>query len=355
MFLGFIGISTTISVLTFSDSIVTFLGGEGEVFHYTKDYLNTVILFATCFMCGYAMEVYIRLDGNPVFPMISVISGGLTNTILDYIFVAKFGWGIKGAALATGLSQLTTFTILLTYILRKSKRLEFIKIDKIFKRIVQIIHIGTSEFLAEVSTGLSIYVFNLAILKHIGDEGVSAFGIISYVSTFVTMAMIGFNQGLQPIVSLNLGMKKYDEIKKILKIAIVIVVITSVGFYSFININLNRIVTSFITEVDTIELTKNAMRIYSISYLLSGLNIVSAGYFTSVKKIKRAISITTLRGIIFVVLFINILPDIIGEKGIWGTVVLAESVTLIISLIFLFKTRIGDEEDEENKCNERVG
>lgn len=330
-------------VLLFSDSIVEFLGGTDELFLYTKEYLTTIIIFSVCFMCGYAMEVYIRIDGNPTFPMISVISGGILNVILDYLFIAVLKMGIRGAAIATGLAQITMSIILLTYILKRAKKLKFIRIDNFFRRVFKIIYTGLSEFLAEVSTGISIYVFNIAILKEIGDIGVSAFGIISYITTFVTMAMIGFNQGLQPIVSINLGKKNYKNIKKVFKIALGTVVITSLLFYAIINIFTLDIIEAFIRERLAIELTKKSLRLYSIAYIISGINILIAGYFTSINKVKQASTITALRGIILIIILINILPRFLGDVGLWLTVPIAEVLTLIISLFFLKRFNIGDE------------
>nr|WP_307775666.1 MATE family efflux transporter [uncultured Cetobacterium sp.] len=277
------------------------------------------------------------------------------NVIMDYILIVIFSLGIKGAAFATGISQITTSSILLIYILKKSKKIKFIKIDNIIKNSLKIIYTGISEFLAEVSTGISIYLFNISILKFMGSNGVTAFGIISYITTFVTMAMIGFNQGLQPIVSFNLGKKDFVSIKKIFRIAILIVLITGFLFYSVINIFSENIIHSFIEDENVVLLTKSALFLYSLSYLISGLNIVSAGYFTAIKKVKQATIITALRGIILIFVFLYILPKIFGEVGLWLTVPSAELLTLILALIFLYKFRVGENYgNKKNKCDERI-
>lgn len=330
---------TSCVVLLFSKNIVLFLGGTGELYSYTKEYLDTIILFSIFFMSGYAMEVYIRLDGNPTFPMISVITGGVMNVIMDYILIVVFPYGIKGAAFATGLSQITTSSILLIYILTRSRNLKFVKINNFLKKIGRIIYIGFSEFLAEVSTGISIFLFNMNILHILGDNGVSAFSIISYITTFVTMAMIGFNQGLQPIVSYNLGKKNFENIRKVFKIALATVILFGIIFYGIVNIFTENIVKSFVNDQNTINLTIKSIKIYSIAYIVSGINIVCAGYFTSIKKVKQATFITALRGIILIFIFISILPKFWGETGLWLTVPIAELVTLIISVYFISKLK----------------
>ena len=186
----------SIFVTIFIEPVIHFLGGEGVLFPYVKDYMSVVILFCICYMVGYALEIYIKVDGNPVYPAICVMTGGITNVFLDYLFVVVYPYGIKGAAFATGMSQLTSTSMLLFYILFKTKKIKFVKIKYSFKELLRISKIGFAEFLAEVSTGIAIFIFNLVILKELGEKGVSAFGIIGYISSFVVMTMIGFSQGI---------------------------------------------------------------------------------------------------------------------------------------------------------------
>ncbi|WP_297487320.1 MATE family efflux transporter, partial [uncultured Cetobacterium sp.] len=162
------------------------------------------------------------------------------------------------------------------------------------------------------------------------------------------------NQGLQPIVSLNLGRKDYKKIRKVFKIAIITVIISSLLFYLVINIFTIDIIKAFINEKVAINLTKRSMKIYSLSYLLSGINILIAGYFTSINKAKQASIITALRGIILIIVLIYILPLVFGELGLWLTVPISETITLIISLIFLKRFKVGEENNEKNKRYERI-
>lgn len=206
--LAVFGVLLSILITIFIEPVIHFLGGEGVLFLYVKDYMSIIILFCVCYMVGYALEIYIKVDGNPVYPAICVLMGGIMNIVLDYLLVAVFPYGIKGAAFATGISQLTTTSMLFYYILFKTKRVKFTKIKYSFLELIKISKVGFAEFLAEVSTGIAIFVFNLVILKSLGEKGVSAFGVIGYISSFVVMTMIGFSQGIQPIVSFNLGAKK---------------------------------------------------------------------------------------------------------------------------------------------------
>lgn len=319
------------------EPVINFLGGGGNLYPYVKDYLSIIILFCVCYMTGYALEIYIKVDGNPVYPTLCVITGGVVNILLDYIFVVIFHWGIKGAALATGLSQVTTTSLLFYYIFFRTKRIKFIKIKYSLLNLLKIMKVGFAEFLAEVSTGISIFVFNLVILKNLGEKGVSAFGIIGYISSFITMTMIGFNQGVQPILSFNLGAKEHKKIFEIIKNSFFILGVLGVFFYTLINIFSANIVSIFLNDIEDINLTKKALTTYSFAYLICGFNIFSAGYFTAVDMVKISTIITMLRGILLLVLFILILPIFLGTTGIWITMFVTEGITLIFSYIFMKK------------------
>lgn len=319
------------------EPVINFLGGGGNLYPYVKDYLSVIILFCVCYMTGYALEIYIKVDGNPVYPTLCVIIGGVVNILLDYIFVVIFHWGIKGAAFATGLSQVTTTSLLFYYIFFRTKRIKFVKIKYSLLNLLKIMKVGFAEFLAEVSTGISIFVFNLVILKNLGEKGVSAFGIIGYISSFITMTMIGFNQGVQPILSFNLGAKEHKKIFEIIKNSFFILGVLGVFFYTLINIFSANIVSIFLNDVKDINLTKKALTTYSFAYLICGFNIFSAGYFTAVDMVKISTIITMLRGILLLVLFILILPIFLGTTGIWITMFVTEEITLIFSYIFMKK------------------
>ena len=299
--------------------------------------MSVVILFCTCYMVGYALEIYIKVDGNPVYPAICVMTGGLINIVLDYLFVVVYPYGIKGAAFATGMSQLTSTSMLLFYILFKTKKIKFVKLKFSFKELLKISKVGFAEFLAEVSTGIAIFVFNIIILRELGEKGVSAFGIIGYISSFVVMTMIGFSQGIQPIVSFNLGAKKYANVIKTLKISLLMIIATGVVFYGSINFFSNKIISTFLNDTETFKMTKYALAAYSFAYIITGLNIVTAGYFTAVKKVKISTIITILRGVVLIIVFLEILPKIFGTTGIWWSVPAAELVTLASSIYFIKK------------------
>lgn len=339
-----LGILISVIISLNLEKIIIFLGGGGAIYPYAHDYLSVVILFCICYMTGYGLETYIKVDGKPSYPTICVISGGVINLVLDYIFVVKMNTGIKGAALATGLSQLTTTTLLFGYVFFRARLIKFVKIKFSLKIVFWIIRKflkkGFAEFLAEISMGLSLFIFNIIILRKIGDSGVSAFTIIGYVTSFITMTMIGFNQGIQPLLSFNFGATNHIRIKKILRISLMILLFTQIFFFILVNLLNHQIVEVFLNDRDTIIKTEHALRLYSISYLISGFNLFTAGYFTAINRVQISTLITLLRGILLLVVFLYTLPEFLGANGIWLSVFATEFVTLFVSWYYLKKCKI---------------
>ena len=291
-------------------------------------------------MSGYAFEIYIKIDGKPSYPTICVLVGGITNLILDYLFVVVFHYGVTGAAIATGISQVTCCSMLLFYIVFKAKKIKFKKSFRFdFDRIIKIFKTGFSEFLTEISSGILILIYNLVILKRIGVIGVSIFGTISYISSFITMTMIGFSQGIQPIISYNLGKKHYKNLRDILKISITSLGILGIVCFILITSSAEYIGRIFFKEKDMILRVKDVLRVYSLSYLLIGINIFISAYFTALKRVTYSAFITFPRGILFNSILLLILPTIFGNRSIWFVTFLSEVLSVFICLFLLKKLK----------------
>lgn len=338
----FLALFISVIILSNLEKIINVLGAASSeaVYPYVKDYLSSIILFSIFYMSGYAFEIYIKVDGKPSYPLVCVLVGGFFNILLDYILVALLGYGVKGAAIATGVSQLSTCSLLFFYLKYKSKFVKFVKIEiEDFKKIFLIFKLGFSEFITEISTGLLILMYNLVILAKIGISAVSIFGLISYITSFIVMTMIGFSQGLQPIISYNLGKKNYYNLKLILKISIFILIILGILFFALINYFSDDIAKIFFKEKILIAKVGARLHLYSLYYLILGINIFIASYFTAIKKILYSALITFPRGILLNALFLTLLPKYWGENGIWLSPFFTELVTLFISFFLLIKIK----------------
>ncbi|MGL4307452.1 MAG: MATE family efflux transporter [Cetobacterium sp.] len=327
--------------IIFSKEVVNILGANSIIENDSMTYLYYLSFFVVFYLLGYGLEIFVRVDGNPTYSMICILIGAVVNILLDYILIAKLQMGIAGAALATGTAQMSTVLPLIYYLKYKRKKLKF-KIHRIdYKLSWNILFNGSSEFLTEIATGIVIMAFNIHIMSTIGNEGVSAFGIIGYISTLVTMTMIGFAQGIQPIISYNYGAEYFNRIKEILKISLGTVLILGAVFYIGVNVFSENIVHIFVRDNEKlISITKEAIKFYSFTYIIMGINIIVGAYFTAVEDALTSSILSILRGIIFINILLYILPNIFENKGIWISAPLNETITLVISMMILFTTGI---------------
>lgn len=328
----------------FPKQIVKILGANEVVAGKAETYLFIISFFTLFYLLSYGFEIFIRIEGNPAYSMVCNFAGALINIFLDYVFIVHFHWGIKGAALATGMAQFGTAFSLGLYLFFKAKKLKFSFTKFDFKAIGSLCFNGSSEFLTEIATGIVIMAFNINIMRMIGEKGVSAFGIIGYISTLVTMTMIGFSQGLQPIISYNYGAEKYERIKETLKIGLITVTVLGIGFYTVVNFFAHDIISMFVKDdYKLFAITREAIKIYSFTYILMGLNIIISAYFTAVENALVSALLSVLRGVIFINSLLYIFPIIFDSRGIWLSAPVNEIITLIFSIIIF--TSLGIKRD----------
>lgn len=330
---GFLG---TIGIF-FPHKIVEILGANEIILADATTYLFYLSFFTVFYLLSYGLEIFVRVDGNTLYSLVCIIIGALLNIILDYLFIIKFNMGIIGAGLATGIAQFGTAASLGYYLLLKSTKLRFsfVKID--IPQTLKILYNGSSEFLTEIATGIVIMAFNINIINIVGEKGVSAFGIISYISTLVTMTMIGFSQGLQPVISYNFGAKNFKRIKKVMKISSITVTVLGILFFLICNIFVKEIISIFIKNDEILfKITKNAINLYSFTYVLMGINIIVSAYFTAIEDAFISAVLSVLRGMIFVNILLFTLPKFLEINGIWLTSPINEFLSMIVSIgVFL--------------------
>ncbi len=334
----------TAVVLMFLEPFARFLGATDSALPYVKEYIGTIAPFAVCFILSYSFEILIKTDGYPKLATIIVTAGAVANCILDYIFVMRLHWGVFGAAFATGLSQAFVIVFYLKHFLGKTGQLRFAKfrldIPLIWRKFKNGLPSGVTEF----SAGIIIFFFNQAILKYIGEDALVSYTIISYVNSIVVMSMAGVAQGSQPLISYYFGQKNMEKCRKLLRYAIMAsIVISAVSFAACI-LGAEWIVALFVSP----ELTElrvysvNVFRIFSISFLIAGFNVVVGGYFTAVEEPVSAIMISLGRGFVTLLLGLFILTAAVGGAGIWWAPTLSEIMCLMVTigLFAAYKKRV---------------
>ncbi|WP_353893652.1 MATE family efflux transporter [Proteinivorax hydrogeniformans] len=337
------GIALTTLSLLFLEELALILGATQETLPYVLDYLKIIVLSSTFFMIAYSLEVLVKADGFPALSIIVVVLAAIVNIFLDYLLVIRLNYGMQGAAIATGTSQFISFVAFLAYFIFGNSQLKFIKPKIQWSLIRRIISIGTPESLNELSAGFTVFVFNFVIARAVGAEGLASFGVIMYINSLVVMTMIGINQGIQPIISFYNGKNETKPISKILSLAIKTSIGFCVMFFAISQLFTEQVVSLFIDSknTDIYMLSVNSLRLFSFGFLLSGFNIITSGYFTALRKTKKATIISLLRGYLVVTISVFVLPFIFGELGIWLAPFFYEGITLFFTAFLFWKDKEG--------------
>ena len=332
-------LSLTIISLLNLDKIALFLGATKLNFYLVKDYLKIIISFNSFFIISYCLEVLTKADGYPHLAIIGMIISAITNIILDFLFVIIFDFGIKGAAIATIIAQGVSFIFFLRHFLSKKSKLKLTKLNIKLSYLKRIFYIGFPDAITELTSGIIILLFNQTILKYIGEDGIITYSIICYMSTLVIMTMIAITQGMQPLCSFYYGKNDTTTIKKLIKLSLKSILISSIIIFLLSIIFTKEIVFIFIkdTSSDLYLYSISAFRIFSTSFLILGFNILISGYFASIEEPFKATIISLCRGIIFITISLFLLSFYFGDTGIWISTLVAEIVCLIISIYLLLR------------------
>ena len=330
------GLVFSVLIVLFSEPIMNLFSVEGLVKQYATEYLTYVGLFSITFLIPMSFVPFLKLDGKPMLVVKITIVGVIINIFLDYLFIVKFGMGIKGAAIATGISQLVP-SIIFIYILAKSKYWTlklpvFIKAD-----IIAMIYNGSSEMFGIVAFSISSMIYNSLILYHIGDIGLSAYGIALQVVYLGEMLFIGIAQGMQTPISFNYGASKSRRVKKLLYsslfVSFIIGIMISVTLWFFGQ----DISLLFVSDANTISLTVFIFKFYSIAFLFVGLNTIISSYYTAINKpfISMVLALSTVVSMLISML---ILPFVFTEYGIWMPIIAAEVISIFFGVYNLIKS-----------------
>lgn len=331
----------TIVMMTNLEHLASFLGATKLNKPYVIEYLGSVIPFTITFILSYSFEMLIKTDGYPQMATMIVAVGAGLNIILDYLMVMVWHMGVRGAGIATGISNLVVTLLYLVHFCGKKGVIKFRKFKLDLPLVWREFKNGLSYGITELSTGLAIFLFNQAIIRYLNDDALVSYTIISYVNTLGVMTMMGIAQGYQPLISYYFGQKRMDRCRKLRKYGIIAVIVSSVIFTGICMLCAERIVGLFISG-SMVELTKysvEVLRIFAISFLLVGYNVVLGGYFIAVEEAFSATAISMTRSIIMLAGSLLLLTMLFEGAGIWWTPVLSEGSTLILTFVLLKKYR----------------
>ena len=324
-----------------ADSITTLLRADKDVYAMCKTYLQVILLFAPAFICNDIMLCFVRNDGSPRLSMIAMVSGSLSNMLLDYIFIFPLGMGIFGAVFATGLAPIISLSILSVFFVKKQNQFHPVKCKISGKMWGHIAALGTSSLIAEVSSGIVMIVFNTIILGMVGNAGVAAYGVIANLSLVVIAVYTGIAQGIQPLISKNYGKGNKQNIQSVFKYAMVTVFILSAAIYVAVSFGADAITSVFNSENNRQlqEIAVWGLKLYFTACVFVGCNIILSIYFTSVDSVKPAHVISVLRGFLLIIPLAFLLPRLGGMTGLWLAFPITECIVAIIGALLYLQYR----------------
>lgn len=314
---------------------------RAELIDYCVIYARIILAVLPAFMLQNAFQGFFVTAEKPRLGLYVTVVAGVGNIIFDFLFVAVFEWGIVGAAVATALNQVIGGVVPVLYFARKNDsllRLGKTKFDG--KTLGKVCINGLSELMTNISMSVVTILYNAQLMSFIGIAGVSAYGIMQYLGFIFIGVFIGYSVGCAPIIGFHFGAQNHDELKNIFKKSLTIVGTLGIGMaviaFAFAKL-LSGVFVSYDTEL--LAITTHGMRIYSIAFLASGLNIFASAFFTALSNGGISLLISFARILVCQVITVLILPVFFGVDGIWASLVVAELITLVLSVILFIAQR----------------
>lgn len=326
------------AVVFFDTQMLTLFGAEETLLPYARQYLLPVKFTVPLFLFNQMLAAFLRNDGNPGLATAAVLSGGIFNVIGDYLFVFTFQMGIMGAGLATAMGALITFLVMLTHFASKRNTLKLVRPQNLVVKLKQILVTGFSTFFIDVAMGILTMLFNRQIIKFLGTDALSVYGVIVNISTIVQCCAYSVGQAAQPVISINFGAGRWQRIKETLKYALYSSAFFSIAWTLLILAFPGGFIRIFMTPTEAVErIAPFILRSYGISFLLLPLNIFSTYYFQSLMKPGASFFVSVSRGLVISGILIYLLPLLAGGNAIWFAMAITEIIVAAFVVYLIYK------------------
>lgn len=328
--------------IIFAEPVARLLGATDEMLGESVTYVRVCQIFNTSFMLQNVFQSFLVTAEKPKLGLASTIAAGITNMSLDALFIAGLGWGVAGAAAATGMSQVIGCVIPLIYFLKKDNggKLHLVKTKPEIRPILNAFGNGSSELMTNISSSLVSMLYNFQLMEIAGENGVSAYGVLMYVQFIFAAVFIGYSIGTAPIVGYNFGAQNHSELKNMLKKSVTLMLGGGVVMFAIAELSAPLLAHIFVGyDKELFDMTCHAFRMFSFAFILSGFNIYVSSFFTALNNGAVSAAVSFLRTLLFQSAAVIILPMVFELDGIWISVTIAEIAAFIISLIFLFAKR----------------
>lgn len=334
---------TVIAVLgiLFIRPIATFLGAEGEMLEYAVVYGTINMAGLPLLMVQFAFSSFVVTAEKPKFGLVVTIVCGVTNVVGDALFMAVFKWDVVGAALATTLSQIVGGVVFLVYFARENPSI--LKLGKTKwdgKAILRTCTNGSSELMSSISGSVVGMLYNAQLLKYAGENGVAAYGAIMYVNFIFVALFIGYSTGVAPVISFHYGAENKGELKGLRRKSRAIILVASVAMLILAELLAVPLAKTFVGyDAELFRMTVRAFRIYAFSFLFAGTAIFGSSFFTALNDGLTSAIISFMRTLVFQIAAVMLMPLVWGIDGIWYSVVTAELLAVLVTMVFLTAKR----------------
>lgn len=321
--------------------IAAMLGAEGDMLDYCVLYGRIILLSLPGFILQLEFQSFFVAAEKPQLGLAVIVICGVTNMVLDALFVAAFRWGLPGAAAATVTSELLGGFIPFFYFLRpNSSRLRLTRTRFNGGAVLKACTNGSSELMSNISMSLVSMLYNVQLMKFAGEDGIAAYGVMMYVSLVFSSAFIGFSIGSGPLIGFHYGAGNHSELKNLLRKGLFLILCFSLGMFllaELLGIPLSRIFVGY--DPQLYALTRRGFMIYSFAFLFSGTAIYGSAFFTALNNGLISATISFLRTLVFQIISVLLLPLILGIDGIWTSIIVAEAMAAAVTLLFLLAKR----------------
>lgn len=319
-----------VALLGFGEPLLRLFGAEETLMPLTKAYLLPIKIVTPVFVFNQMLAAFLRNDHAPGLATAAVLGGGLFNIFGDYFFVFTLDLGILGAGVATAAGSCITLLIMLTHFFTKANTLKFVKIHQMAAKARWILTTGFSTFFVDLAVGITTTLFNRQIVRYLGTDALSVYGLIVNISMTVQCCAYSVGQASQPMLSINYGAKRWERIKEILRYALYTAAFFGLVWTALIMAVPNGFVRIFMKPTAAVlQMAPGIMRCYGISFLLLPLNIFSTYYFQSLMKPATAFVVSVGRGLVISGGLILLLPSVAGADAIWLAMPITEGVIAV--------------------------
>lgn len=335
------GMALTVLGLVFLRPIVIALGAEGEMIGQCLIYGRISLASLTFFMVQNVFQSFFVAAEKPHLGLGVMVAAGVTNMVLDYVFIVVFGWGIAGAAAATAAGETVGGLVPLIYFSRKNTSLlRLTKTGIKGKILLKACTNGSSELMTNLSMSLVNMLYNIQLMKLAGEDGVAAYGVIMYVNFIFLATFIGYSIGSAPIVGYHFGARNHNELKNLFRKSMRLIGGWGVLLMLLAFVLSGPLVQFFVGyDTELLAMTRHGLRLYALAFLVSGFNIYGSAFFTALNNGLVSAVISFLRTLVFQMAAVLILPMLLGINGIWLAVLVAELLALGVTLQFFIRKK----------------